>query len=341
MCTARDNSRFRGERGYRPQQNNDLSGVTKKIALATYDGTSDTSARAWVHNMDIYLSLRRMLEREAIQFAVLHLDEVAYDWWHHGLVTQDHAIIHSYVEFIEWLIARFYCKDTKFYYWELAHIRQTRNVESFVNEFQHIVVMVPDMYLSRCVMLFIEGLQDKLKGLVRAFRPTSLKEAIDVTFRLDTPPTPYQANKKPFRDSRPPHKANTSKDKGGPPSRPPKMVQESRNELRRKKLCFSCKEPWEPGHRCLGKGKVHLIEVTSEISDEDIPNIDAEDSLEEVEQEYPQLELDTLEPLASAKVTIATLSNYPKFHAFHLKATLRSQQGMSLVDTGATHNFIN
>lgn len=28
-------------------------------------------------------------------------------------------------------------------------------------------------------------------------------------------------------------------------------------EIRRNKLLFSCKDPWEPGHRCMGKGKVH------------------------------------------------------------------------------------
>ena len=70
-----------------------------------------------------------------------------------------------------------------------------------MNEVQCIAVMVPDMSHSRCAMLFIEALQDRLKGLVRAFRPAILKEAIDVTFRLDTLPTPYQENKKPFRDS--------------------------------------------------------------------------------------------------------------------------------------------
>ena len=37
-------------------------------------------------------------------------------------------------------------------------------------------------------MLFIEGLQDRLKGLVRAFQPATLKDAIDVTLRLDTTP---------------------------------------------------------------------------------------------------------------------------------------------------------
>ncbi|XP_059067836.1 uncharacterized protein LOC131858568 [Cryptomeria japonica] len=38
---------------------------------------------------------------------------------------------------------------------------------------------------------------------------------------------------------------------------------------------------------------------------------------------------------------MATLSSYPKFHAFRLKGTLKGKQVMSLVDTGATHNFID
>jgi hypothetical protein len=42
-----------------------------------------------------------------------------------------------------------------------------------------------------------------------------------------------------------------------------------KEELRRKKLCFSCKEPWEPSHRCMGKGKVHYIEVLSDSDGEE------------------------------------------------------------------------
>ena len=35
----------------------------------------------------------------------------------------------------------------------------------------------------------------------------------------------------------------------------------TRKELRRKKLCFTCQEPWILGHRCVGKAKAHYIEV--------------------------------------------------------------------------------
>lgn len=47
----------------------------------------------------------------------------------------------------------------------------------------------------------------------------------------------------------------------------PSLDEATREELRRDKLCFNCKELWEPGHRCLGKGKIYYIEVV--LDDED------------------------------------------------------------------------
>jgi hypothetical protein len=42
-----------------------------------------------------------------------------------------------------------------------------------------------------------------------------------------------------------------------------KLDDETRRELMRKKLCFTCKDPWVPSHRCMGKGEIHYIEVTT------------------------------------------------------------------------------
>jgi hypothetical protein len=40
-----------------------------------------------------------------------------------------------------------------------------------------------------------------------------------------------------------------------------KLDDDTRRELMRKKLCFSCRDPWVPGHRCMGKGQIYYIEV--------------------------------------------------------------------------------
>jgi hypothetical protein len=45
---------------------------------------------------------------------------------------------------------------------------------------------------------------------------------------------------------------------------------ETKRELMRKKLCFSCREPWVPGHRCMGKGEINYIEV-------EIDSVDSEE----------------------------------------------------------------
>ena len=39
--------------------------------------------------------------------------------------------------------------------------------------------------------------------------------------------------------------------------------------IRSMQLFYSCKVPWEPDHRCRGKGKKHIIEVHYESDDED------------------------------------------------------------------------
>ena len=46
-----------------------------------------------------------------------------------------------------------------------------------------------------------------------------------------------------------------------------KLDEETRRELMRKKLCFNCRDPWVPGHRCMGKGEIHYIEVAADSVD--------------------------------------------------------------------------
>jgi hypothetical protein len=46
------------------------------------------------------------------------------------------------------------------------------------------------------------------------------------------------------------------------------MDEETRWEIRRNKLFFSYKEPWESGQRCMGKGKVHYIGVLFDEEDD-------------------------------------------------------------------------
>ena len=64
---------------------------------------------------------------------------------------------------------------------------------------------------------------------------------------------------------------------------------EDRDELRRKKPCFSCQEPWVPGHNCV-KGKAHFFEVFSESEEEMVEedeHVDGEYETTEEEDQIP------------------------------------------------------
>jgi hypothetical protein len=61
-----------------------------------------------------------MIETKAINFTTLHLEGVAHEWWHHGLVALGHNHITSYREFIERLMERFDMGDPEIHFTDLS-----------------------------------------------------------------------------------------------------------------------------------------------------------------------------------------------------------------------------
>jgi hypothetical protein len=126
------------------------------------------------------------------------------------------------------------------------------------------------------------------------------------------------------------------------------MDEATRRELRRKQLCFTCKEPWHPGHRCLGKGKIHYIEVVSnseeETDDEEggaIHNIQVIHREEEQALHAQGDEVPLHHDAELKKVTIASMSGVPKFNTFQMKGVVQGQWETMLINGGASHNFID
>jgi hypothetical protein len=125
--------------------------------------------------------------------------------------------------------------------------------------------MVQDISPTRLMMLFTEGLMEPLRGWVKDLKPNNLYDAIWRTRDLGTAAKPKFIPRTPLntrgRDQRPPVNLG-GRDPRGFDRGCGKIDDNTRRELRRKQLCFTCKEPWNTSHKCMGRGQVHYIEVT-------------------------------------------------------------------------------
>jgi hypothetical protein len=251
--------------GPQQQQGHNLDFIRKvgQLTIPSFDGSSKYTARAWVQKIDTYYKLNQMTEIEAICFTTLHLEGEAHEWWYHGLVTLGHSRITSYREFTDKFMDRFDRKNPEIHFRDLAQLRQTGTEEAFITEFQRVAVAVTDISEPRLIMLFTKELTEPLRGWVKAYRPPTLQDAILRTRDLADSVPKTKTFSKLFVPQRDQDRKPFQREWKGKE----KLDDETRRELMRKKLCFNCRDPWVPGHRCMGKGEIHYIEVAADSVD--------------------------------------------------------------------------
>lgn len=315
----------------------DLHQAINKVMLPHFDGSDSSSARAWIQKLDNYLALRPMTEEEAIKFATLHLDGVAHEWWYHGLVTLGHRSITTYDEFTNRLTERFEKKDLEVHFKELAQLRQHGTIDAYIAEFQRLSVMVTGITERWLVILFSEGLMEPLKGWIKAFDPPSLQEAMKKARNME-----WAAPKAKIQSNPLFHK----KDKGKGPhhkefkqhnTHVTRLDPETLNELRRKGLCFRCREKWSQDHICPKGVKIHQIEYYS-AGESDSDSSDQQSDCDDNEVERVPEES---EGEKGSGGTLAQLSSFQKNESFKVRGMIKGQRIVALIDTRATHNFID
>ena len=136
----------------------ELKHKISKFTAHTIDGTNKISARAWLQKLQTFFTLNPMKENDVVQFASLHREDAAYDWWYHGMTTQGHDQVTTFDDFSQRVMDRFDLKDNDEYFKELSNLRQTKSVNEYVEEFQKVIVIIPDISEKVIAYLFLDGL---------------------------------------------------------------------------------------------------------------------------------------------------------------------------------------
>lgn len=185
----------------RKHKNKGLQHKVNKVSLPNFDGSGKLTAHAWLQKLNTYFTLSPMTEENALQFAILHLEGATHEWWHNGLVSLGHQSINSYGEFSQKLTNRFDEKDSEWYFQELVLLKQTGTVDEFISQFQELSVMIPDLPQKRLTHMFIEGLKDLTKNVVKPFEPQNLAEAIRKARRVESNQSKEKAKVYPSKPS--------------------------------------------------------------------------------------------------------------------------------------------
>jgi len=152
------------------------------------------------------------------------------------LTTLGHKQITAYTDFTQRHIDRFDQGYQELYFRELTQLRQTGSPEIYIEEFQRVSIMVPDVSQARLMMLFTKVLMEPLWGWVKDFKLSNLHEAIWRIGDLMGLTTKTKFSPRPPINQGGRDQRGVDRGKG-------RMDEATRRELRRKQLCFTCKEP--------------------------------------------------------------------------------------------------
>lgn len=116
------------------------------------------------------------------------------------------------------------------------------------------------------------------------------------------------------------------------------LYQETLNDLRRKKLCFHCRGPYDANHDCpmKPKGKNKMMEW---FYDDDCFDFFRHPA--DFEHDTHESSGDGDEEIDDYNFKVVYLSSMRKEGAFRMHGLLAGQCVIALFDTGATHNFID
>ena len=97
-----------------------------RFFVPNFDGSSTCTTKDWIDQLDSYLHLHQVSEKEALRIAALHLEGKAHTWWFYESSSFNHANIANYARFSKKLVKSFDVKQLETSKIELAKHKHSK-----------------------------------------------------------------------------------------------------------------------------------------------------------------------------------------------------------------------
>lgn len=328
----------------------------KKVELPSFDGDDPAG---WISRAEVYFRVQGTTPAVKVSLAQLCMDGLTIHFFN-SILRENEDL--SWEELKEALLERYGGHGEGDVYEQLTDLKQEA-IDDYITEFEYLVAEIPRLPEKQYRGYFLHGLKPEIKGRVRSFaalsemRRTKLLQVARVVEREVEGGSELKPNRGPrFGSGSGSHKngsqsdwvmvrrregsrnegvkSNTDGPKGdrkrtGPRDRG--YTQLTYNELmdyKQKGLCFKCKNPFGPMHRCPAK-ELRVLIV------DDVENEEDEERILAVEVGEEEDEKGEMSILNLHHITHET------HHTMKFQGTIRGVEVLILVDSGATHNFIS
>ncbi|KAK8949487.1 hypothetical protein KSP39_PZI005272 [Platanthera zijinensis] len=223
----------------------------------------------------------------------------------------------------------------------LCSARQTVDLDSYLDEFVSLVTQVPGLPPDHYLGIFLQGLLPAIRSRIRTHKPRTVSEALELARAVEA----YLGQRPPVASGH--HTSRPSVPRDGPhrpasvsgtrPSRtdpPHRISNQDYNELRRKGLCFRCRQPYSPHHICAVK-EFHALfgDFDPEVTMADFDALAIHDEDPPPDPDGATLNILDL-PLYSVGGIIGPCT-------MKMVGTIQDRSVIVMIDSGASHNFIS
>ncbi|XP_019238918.1 PREDICTED: uncharacterized protein LOC109218971 [Nicotiana attenuata] len=304
-----------------------------KLPFPEFDGINP---RSWIRRYDHYFNLYHVPEVEKMTYVAINTREAIDNWYDSYMI--DHGGYVTWPQFCVDICERYGQSKAFNEITEFNRLQQWADVDSFQKKFEdlrcHVLRARPHLDEAYFIECFVGGLKEELGPLVDVANPQTLLEAYKFAKRYErslNASARQTLSKMPKPNpSQYPAKAQVPFSAGRSSGNNFKVTGQknlSIEALREQNLWFKCYDKYSPGHQCKPKAlnTMEGDETFMEALDEELQN----DATGEGETEQAEV------------VINAMLGQNGSSTAIRIEGRIRKFPVMVLIDSGATHSFVD